>query len=148
MLCLGQWIDTCCIDKSNSAELSEAINSMFTWYKNAQISYAYLADVPADFHDPETSEGMTLYASLERSQWLTRGWTLQELLAPQWVVFLTDDCAQIGTKATLANEITAITGITHLFNFQDASIAQKIVIGCSQTDNQTGGSSLLHDGSV
>jgi hypothetical protein len=69
---------------------------------------------------------MTLYAALKRCQWFTRGWTLQELLAPQWVVFLADDWTQIGTKATLANEITAITGITHLFNFQDASIAQKM----------------------
>ena len=95
-------------------------------YKTAQICYAYLADVPANFRNPETSEGMTLYAALERSQWFTRGWTLQELLAPQWVVFLADDWTQIGTKATLANEITAITGIAHLFNFQDASIAQKM----------------------
>lgn len=63
------WIDTCCIDKSSSAELSEAINSMFAWYKNSNKCYAYLSDVegPHDFH---------------RSKWFTRAWTLQELLAP------------------------------------------------------------------
>ena len=90
---------------------------MFTWYKSAQICYAYLADVPASFYDPETSEDMTLYAALERSQCFTRCWTLQELLAPQWIVFLADNWTKIGTKSTVANEITAIAGITHLFNF-------------------------------
>jgi hypothetical protein len=99
---------------------------MFIWYRNAQICYAYLSDVAADFRNPETSEIMNLYAALERSQWFTRGWTLQELLAPQWVVSLASDWTQIGTKATLANEIASITGITHLFNIQDASIAQKM----------------------
>ncbi|KAK4161113.1 HET-domain-containing protein [Cladorrhinum sp. PSN259] len=57
------WIDSCCIDKSSSAELSEAINSMFHWYKYSAQCYVCLADV----------EG---------------GWTLQELLAPQQIVFL------------------------------------------------------------
>src|ERR1700743_2488330 len=35
------WVDTCCIDKSSSAELSEAINSMFEWYRKSKICYAY-----------------------------------------------------------------------------------------------------------
>jgi len=63
------WIDTCCIDKSSSAELSEAINSMFAWYTDSSIYYAYLADVdnPVDF---------------DSSKWFARAWTLQELLAP------------------------------------------------------------------
>jgi len=66
------WIDTCCIDKTSSAELSEAINSMYRWYKKAAICYAYLSDV--DSAD-----------DLKDSLWFTRGWTLQELL----VIFLT-----------------------------------------------------------
>ncbi|KAH8585897.1 heterokaryon incompatibility protein-domain-containing protein [Bisporella sp. PMI_857] len=41
------WVDTCCIDKSSSAELSEAINSMFQWYRNAAKCYVYLLDVPS-----------------------------------------------------------------------------------------------------
>ncbi|KAF6790371.1 37s ribosomal protein rsm22 [Colletotrichum sojae] len=38
------WIDTCCIDKTNAVELSEAINSMFRWYQMADKCYAILAD--------------------------------------------------------------------------------------------------------
>src|SRR5262249_8258217 len=70
------WIDTCCIDKSSSSELSEAINSMFKWYRNAKVCYAYLVDVQAA--DP---------ASFEKSRWFTRGWTLQELIAPKRLIF-------------------------------------------------------------
>ncbi|KAF5021350.1 hypothetical protein F66182_6618 [Fusarium sp. NRRL 66182] len=68
------WVDTCCIDKSSSAELSEAINSMFSWYKNAVICYIYLEDVDRD--DP-------FGESFERARWFSRGWTLQELIAPR-----------------------------------------------------------------
>ena len=76
------WIDTCCIDKTSSAELSEAINSMYRWYGEAQICYAYLADVDsAGQNDPLTMR------RFERSRWFTRGWTLQELLAPDFLVF-------------------------------------------------------------
>src|SRR5271155_2034114 len=39
------WVDTCCIDKSDAAELQSAINSMFQWYKNAARCYVYLPDV-------------------------------------------------------------------------------------------------------
>src|SRR5271155_2971591 len=70
------WVDTCCIDKSSSAELSEAINSMYRWYQNAQICYAYLADVIV----AEKPRGRG--SAFERSRWFTRGWTLQELIAP------------------------------------------------------------------
>ncbi|KAJ1326383.1 HET domain-containing protein [Microdochium nivale] len=68
------WIDTCCIDKRSSAELSEAINSMFQWYRDAVVCYAYLEDVAT-------------LGELTQSRWFTRGWTLQELLAPRMVTF-------------------------------------------------------------
>lgn len=68
------WIDSCCIDKSSSSELSEAINSMFRWYQEAQICYAYLADVDS------TSRTRDVIEQLKESRWLTRGWTLQELI--------------------------------------------------------------------
>jgi hypothetical protein len=71
------WVDTCCIDKSSSAELSEAINSMYQWYQAAHVCYAYLEDVPADGQPSD----------MPRSRWFTRGWTLQELIAPQRVIF-------------------------------------------------------------
>lgn len=68
------WIDTCCIDKSSSAEISESINSMFRWYQNSQICYAYLADVKGH----STSEDIV--GQFKSSLWFTRGWTLQELI--------------------------------------------------------------------
>ncbi|KAK4445991.1 hypothetical protein QBC34DRAFT_486985 [Podospora aff. communis PSN243] len=91
------WVDTCCIDKSSSAELSESINSMFRWYAKAEVCYAYLVDVPA--------------VSFEKSVWFTRGWTLQELLAPRSLVFFDSDWATIGTRETRSAEVGAATGI-------------------------------------
>lgn len=95
------WVDTCCIDKSSSAELSEAINAMFRWYKNAAVCYAYLVDVLQDDFE----------ATFPKSRWFTRGWTLQELLAPQEVVFY--DClwTAIGTKTEHVDRISIIAGI-------------------------------------
>lgn len=86
------WIDTCCIDKSSSTELSEAINSMFQWYRNAAICYAYLSDV--DILEHPTGE-MQAFSS---SRCFTRGWTLQELLAPAELVFLTANWTEIVPK--------------------------------------------------
>lgn len=98
---------------------------MFAWYRNAHVCYAYLSDVPGGNRDYETG-GLSLYIALEQSRWFTRGWTLQELLAPEWVIILADDWSTLGTKASLATDLTAITGITHLFNFEEASVAQKM----------------------
>ena len=99
------WIDTCCIDKSSSAELSEAINSMFKWYTAAAVCYVYLIDV---FHnqleDPEKKH-------LEHSRWFKRGWTLQELIAPSHVQFFDKDWFPIGTRESLAARISDITKI-------------------------------------
>jgi hypothetical protein len=77
------WVDTCCIDKSSSAELTEAINSMYRWYKNAVVCYAYLSDV----HILDASSQTYDSTALECSLWFQRGWTLQELLAPATVIF-------------------------------------------------------------
>ena len=77
------WVDTCCIDKTSSAELSEAINSMWRWYVNSEVCYAYLTDVPegTDLGGDDTT--------FTRSKWFTRGWTLQELLAPEKLCYST-----------------------------------------------------------
>jgi len=99
------WIDTCCIDKTSSAELSEAINSMFRWYQRAEVCYAFLADVTSD-EDPQM-EG----SAFRRSRWFTRGWTLQELIAPAQVIFLGSDWEEIGTKLSLMILVSGITGI-------------------------------------
>ena len=99
------WIDTCCIDKRSSAELSEAINSMFSWYQNAGVCYAFLADVPE--HDDPTSEK----SAFRKSRWFTRGWTLQELLAPSVIIFYDGTWTDIGTKRSLRVVISEITSI-------------------------------------
>lgn len=83
------WVDTCCIDKSSSAELSEAINSMYAWYKNSEICYVYMADVDSEQSTPIESQ-------LENSKWFTRGWTLQELLAPKTCQFFDKTWKPIG----------------------------------------------------
>ncbi|KAH6721842.1 heterokaryon incompatibility protein-domain-containing protein [Leptodontidium sp. MPI-SDFR-AT-0119] len=100
------WIDTCCIDKTNNVELTEAINSMFNYYRDADVCYAYLADVPSD--DDASAEG----SGFRRSSWFTRGWTLQELIAPENVVFYGGDWRDIGTKSSLEKLIAEITLIS------------------------------------
>jgi hypothetical protein len=97
------WIDSCCIDKSSSAELQEAINSMWNWYKNANVCYTYLVDVPNEI------SGWT--DAFRNSRWFTRGWTLQELIAPWSVEFYAADWSEIGTKLRRLDEIHEITGI-------------------------------------
>ncbi|KAF2452695.1 heterokaryon incompatibility protein-domain-containing protein [Lineolata rhizophorae] len=101
------WIDTCCIDKSSSAELSEAINSMFAWYREAYVCYAFLEDVPYPYTERPGPDSKTF----SKSRWHTRGWTLQELLAPQEVVFYSSSWHRIGTKVELVHELSQITGI-------------------------------------
>ena len=87
------WIDTCCIDKDSSAELSEAINSMFEWYSKSTACYAYLDDVTLETGVADES------SSFRNSKWWTRGWTLQELLAPSSVIFYDQSWNEIGTKS-------------------------------------------------
>lgn len=100
------WLDTCCINKESSAELSEAINSMYRWYKAAAICYAYLADVDGTAIDDDV-----MVQQVRSSVWFTRGWTLQELLAPQHVVFYNQQWEFLGTKQTLSKHLTPWTGI-------------------------------------
>ncbi|KAL1596087.1 hypothetical protein SLS59_008076 [Nothophoma quercina] len=99
------WVDTCCIDKSSSAELTEAINSMFHWYSKADRCYVYLNDVLKG--DVGRNE-----RCFQRSKWFTRGWTLQELLAPKAVYFFTAAGELLGSKATLLDVVHEITGIS------------------------------------
>lgn len=93
------WVDTCCIDKTSSAELSEAINSMFEWYQLSSKCFVFLSDVED-------------LAEFEASQWFTRGWTLQELLAPRHVDFVNKNWQFLGSKSTLKSRIQAITRIS------------------------------------
>ncbi|KAJ8105962.1 hypothetical protein ONZ43_g7223 [Nemania bipapillata] len=140
------WMDTCCIDKTNPADTQEAINAMFRWYQNAGICYAYLEDVdvnrvlgrpglatgnfPTDL-DLDDIAGkdnvanatgfshMALKAFLIKAKWFTRGWTLQELLAPPYLVFVDRAWRRIGTRENWANEIKEASRIDakHLTSF-------------------------------
>lgn len=96
------WVDTCCIDKSSSAELSESINSMFFWYRQAAKCYVFLSD----FENGSTPED-----HFPRCRWFTRGWTLQELLAPRIVLFYDQNWKEIGNKIQLCQIISNITSI-------------------------------------
>ncbi|KAI0631658.1 HET-domain-containing protein [Trametes polyzona] len=99
------WIDTCCIDKTNSAELHEAINSMFAWYASATVCYAFLYDVTT--REPPNSPDSTF----RNSVWFKRGWTLQELIAPKVVIFLSQDWIPIASKHSISDVLEEITGI-------------------------------------
>ncbi|KAI1803237.1 HET-domain-containing protein [Daldinia bambusicola] len=101
------WIDSCCIDKRSSSELSEAINSMFAWYRDADICYAFLLKAPNDLATPEAK------AEFETNRWFTRGWTLQELLAPKHVIFFSGDWVPIGEKKLLCLLLAKITRIDY-----------------------------------
>ena len=81
------WVDTNCIDKASSAELSEAINSMYAWYRQSAVCYAYLADVPLATQNTLCDSG----SRFRKSRWFTRGWTLQELIAPTDTIFYSAD---------------------------------------------------------
>jgi hypothetical protein len=118
---IRKWIDTCCINKTSSAELSEAINSMFGWYERAEVCYAYLSDAFTDPADLFLND-----LRFEKSQWFRRGWTLQELLAPYYVDFFDKGWNWIGSKASLDELIKATTGISDLLNYKAASVAQKM----------------------
>lgn len=109
------WVDTCCIDKSSSAELSEAINSMYRWYAEARVCYAYLADVAATDDPWESTSRISRSCSdtvrFRQSIWFTRGWTLQELLAPKDMIFYSKEWQELGSKEDFAAIISIVTGI-------------------------------------
>ncbi|SPO07278.1 uncharacterized protein DNG_09972 [Cephalotrichum gorgonifer] len=111
------WIDTCCIDKSSSAELSEEINSMFRWYSRARVCYAYLHD----------ATGVQDYLA---SEWFDRGWTLQELIAPGVVDFYAGDWTKFGSRSLLSSSLSTKTGIAeeylHGTELRSASVAERM----------------------
>jgi hypothetical protein len=110
------WVDTCCINKASSAELQEAINSMFRWYQRSTNCYVYLSDVSSGTPSSLTN---TLPLSLHRpwkpaffkSRWFTRGWTLQELLAPPSLQFFSREGTLLGDKMSLGVDIEQVTSI-------------------------------------
>jgi Heterokaryon incompatibility protein (HET) len=132
------WVDTCCIDKRSSAELSEAINSMYEWYQNSSICYVHLEDVSAAQFETE----------FDKSRWFTRGWSewfcridgfistntvtaLQELIAPRSVVFFDKSWETVGSKADMHQHLAKITGVhdhllSHEWPLSRFSVAQRM----------------------
>ncbi|KAK2761818.1 ankyrin repeat-containing protein [Colletotrichum kahawae] len=118
------WVDTCCIDKSSSEELSEGINSMFRYYKEAMSCFVYLTDVV--YSDPSKP----VDTSFEKSRWFTRGWTLQELIAPTDLMFFDKEWRLIETKVSLASRISVTTRVDEVTlisgDWSGASIARRM----------------------
>lgn len=107
--CRYGWVDTCCIDKTSSAELTEAINSMFRWYQEAAVCIAYLPDVVLQAGENDEHTRAEMICS---SRWLTRGWTLQEMIAPSRVEFYDSAWKQLGKMSRhLAKRLENATGI-------------------------------------
>lgn len=106
------WVDSCCIKKSDSTELTESLNSMFRWYYRAERCYVYLSDVTSRKRKREDKNAQDAWEQAFRaSEWFTRGWTLQELLAPSSVEFFSRDGRRLGDKKRLEQLIHEITGI-------------------------------------
>ncbi|KUJ22182.1 HET-domain-containing protein, partial [Mollisia scopiformis] len=121
------WVDTCCIDKTSSAELSEAINSMFSWYADAIVCYVYMQDVDV-LERPSADETCNQF---QVSRWFSRGWTLQELVAPQEIEFYDKNWNMIGTKSKLFKILSRITKIPELIlqyrsHLQSVGVAQRM----------------------
>ncbi|KAG2745551.1 hypothetical protein P692DRAFT_201076993 [Suillus brevipes Sb2] len=103
------WVDTCCIDQNNNVELQESVNSMFVWYRHSTLTIVYLADVL-----PSSEPG-----ALANSTWNTRGWTVQEFLAPStvlfyradWTLYLNDSSPNHKESAIIMRELEDSTGI-------------------------------------
>ncbi|KAI1342984.1 heterokaryon incompatibility protein-domain-containing protein [Xylariaceae sp. FL0016] len=151
------WVDTNCIDKSSSAELSEAINSMFLWYQRAKVCFVYLADIEIASEDAvERRAGAYMFESLKASRWFYRGWTLQELLAPKYLEFFSKDWQSIaclnrsrknpsdeaGHLLHLVDDISKITGIRKRYlwdnvSYKSASIADRMYWASSRLTFRT-----------
>ncbi len=119
------WVDTCCINKQDKEELTYALNAMFAWYRKSQICYCYMYDVPKHDLDPEHKD-----SKFRKSRWFTRGWALQELLAPLYLIFFNCAWEEIGTKSSLKGIVADITGIAPsilvLNKGGDVSVAQRL----------------------
>lgn len=119
------WVDTCCIDKSSSAELTESINSMYRWYQESAVCYVYLSDLVSEEHAMDEDHGFS------SCRWFTRGWTLQELIAPRNVIFFDASWACLGNLAQFMNVVCRITKIeqdvlSHRLRLEQISVAERM----------------------
>ncbi|KAJ8489333.1 hypothetical protein ONZ51_g2965 [Trametes cubensis] len=123
------WMDSCCIDKTSSAELTEAINSMYLWYRKADVCYAYLADVHDDPNSSPYRPSERLCHEILSTRWHTRGWTLQELIAPENVLFLTHTWRVIDSKLSLAPLLEQATGVSVAVLIGEATV-ESMSVAC------------------
>lgn len=119
------WMDTCCINRSNTAELSDAINAMYEWYAQADVCYVFMWDVTS-LEDPRTT-----MSTFRRSRWFARSWTLQELIAPRELIFLSKRWEVLGTKESLValvEEITMVPAevLLHHTPLESISVARRM----------------------
>ncbi|OTA82018.1 hypothetical protein M434DRAFT_401174 [Hypoxylon sp. CO27-5] len=125
------WVDTCCIDQTSSAELSEAINSMYRWYSESRVCYVYLDDVSADDTNL-TAEN----SPFRKSVWFTRGWTLQELIAPKNVSFFSQSWTFLNERSKIEKLLEDITGIPfnllNIYGIHGLSIAQRMCLAAKR----------------
>lgn len=106
------WVDTCCINKADAVELQHATNSMFRWYHDAARCYVFLSDVPGPSQESIAATGAPgCEQAFRGSRWFTRGWTLQELLAPGASSFFSQEWALLGDRDQLKHCISEVTGI-------------------------------------
>lgn len=130
------WIDTCCIDKKSSAELSEAINSMYRWYANAKLCVVYLEDLEA------VDDRVEFSSRFRQCRWFTRGWCLQELIAPRALEFHCSGWRQVGSRHDLSDRIRTRTGISDELlkgyrQVADYSIAQRMSWAANRQTRRT-----------
>ncbi|PVI01593.1 HET-domain-containing protein, partial [Periconia macrospinosa] len=122
------WIDTCCIDKTSSSELQEAINSMYRWYQKATVCIALLEDVTVK---RGAQLGNIHFGHLiSETRWIKRGWTLQELIAPREVHFVNAGWTFLTSKSISSENLSSATGIPRYVletgDLSQASVAQKM----------------------
>jgi len=125
------WVDTCCIDKADFTQLSEAINSMFRWYREAARCYVYLSDVSMHNSDGNNQiSGSKWESGFRESRWFTRGWTLQELIASVHVSFFSKEGTRLGDKRSLGKQLHEVTRVPinalHGSPLSDFSVDERI----------------------
>ncbi|EUC33050.1 hypothetical protein COCCADRAFT_37078 [Bipolaris zeicola 26-R-13] len=128
--CNYLWVDTCCIDKTSSAELQEAINSMYRWYRDAEVCIVYLSDIAKNHGDFRTASEIARCA-FANSRWTQRGWTLQELIAPVVCRFYLQDWTLMGEKVEFLKELSDVTNIpVHILedsrSLSEVSVAERM----------------------
>ncbi|PNP55780.1 hypothetical protein THARTR1_04000 [Trichoderma harzianum] len=99
---------------------------MFKWYKNSAIAYAFLEDYPSP--RIEKSALNTTSVGFRHSRWFTRGWTLQELIAPQRLEFYNKSWEKIAEKTAIAKELSVVTGVD-AFVLNGSGPLQQVSVG-------------------